>query len=67
MSIVEFVILVVSIILLGVGLGMLVRWELRTKKCPYCSCKDYCAIGYGIKSKTKPELQSPYMCHKTSE
>mgnify|MGYP003289268708 CR=1 FL=1 len=49
---------------LGVYAGLAERRELQKTKCPYCSCRSCCSIGFEVDSECKTEDLEPFMCMK---
>lgn len=53
---------IVSIILFGMWLGCVCKWDMQVTNCPYCSCKDCCRIGVNVKQKCSDEELKPFVC-----
>lgn len=64
LSCVEFVILMVVVITLGLILAYVGRQDIQKTKCPYCTCRDGCNIGFGIDAACPEEELEPLACKK---
>lgn len=59
----EFLLLILSIVLLGVVIGLLIRKYTQKHDCPHCSCNDRCTIGVSVQSEKNTEL-IPFACRQ---
>lgn len=60
-TVLEFILLILSIILVGIGLGLVERKHKQKHYCHYCSCGDHCVIGISVPLSRNTDLV-PFAC-----
>ena len=63
-DIVIYIILSNIVIVIGILVGQLIRKELQKNKCPRCSCRICCDVGFRIESPLSDEEQETFACMK---
>lgn len=64
MSFGEAILLLSVITIVGMVIGYLGRKDIQKTKCPYCSCRNCCGIGFGIDAACSEEELEPLACKK---
>ena len=59
---IKFILFCILVIIFGTFVGIAIRRDTQKSKCPYCSCRECCNIGFGIESVVSDDEQKPFLC-----
>lgn len=54
----------IVVIIYSIYSGITERHHIQKTKCPYCSSKSWCGVGYGIEDACPIEEQKSFLCDR---